>query len=336
MQNGTAITFGYDPATDYSKLIAQAVKGGDMARAAIYEAQRNEKIAAEGRAERQTNTYAGYLPGAAPANTGWQNPYQAELDKALGRLQDTSAFSKQYLQQADRTMQDTIGQYSTMTGGLPSTQAVAAASQAADYQKSQLAGLLAEKDAQNASLLLSAGSQAQSEYQMRISEALTRWTSLGYADNAVAQILGVAVGTPTTDRSYQNWQMGQQEKADAYTQAMTLLQTGNMPSADLLAAAGLNAQDAQALLAAATKTIYQNTDDIKYLGKERFNLAEKYQEGGWNAISGYINYYCSPQGGGYDREELTNWIYDNYTAPETESPPTPQPDQGLSAERTTK
>ena len=163
-------------------------------------------------------------------------------------MQDTGAYKKAYLREADRTMEDTIAQYGTMTGGLPSTQAVAAASQAADYYKSQLGEKLADLDRQNANLLLSAGSQAQSEYQMMISDALNRWTQLGYADDQVAQILGVAIGTPTSDQSYINWQKGQQDKSDAYSMAMTLLQTGQMPNADTLAAAGISAEDAQMLL----------------------------------------------------------------------------------------
>ena len=171
-------------------------------------------------------------------------------------MQDTGAYKKQYLQEADRTMRDTLGQYATMTGGIPSTQAVAAASQQADYYKSQLGQQLADLDRQNAGLLLSASQNAQNEYQMMISEALDRWTRLGYADDQVAQILGVGVGTPTSDQSYLNWQQGQQEKSDAYTMAMTLLQAGQMPGADTLAAAGITAEDAQKLYEAYTTPKY--------------------------------------------------------------------------------
>ena len=243
-----APTYGYNKDTDYSKLIEEAIKAGDMARAAIYEAQRNEKIAGEGLSQYQTtNQYATYLPGTYDGK-GYENPYAQELEAAIGRLQDTGAYKKAYLREADRTMEDTLAQYGTMTGGLPSTQAVAAASQAADYYKSQLGEKLADLDRQNANLLLSAGSQAQSEYQMMISDALNRWTQLGYADDQVAQILGVAIGTPTSDQSYINWQKGQQDKSDAYSMAMTLLQTGQMPNADTLAAAGISAEDAQMLL----------------------------------------------------------------------------------------
>ena len=249
-----APVYGYSKDVDYSKLMQEAAEKGDYARAAIYEAQRNEKIAGEGMTQyQQTNQYASYLPGSSQ---GYKNPYTEELDAAIARMQDTGAYKKQYLQEADRTMRDTLGQYATMTGGIPSTQAVAAASQQADYYKSQLGQQLADLDRQNAGLLLSASQNAQNEYQMMISEALDRWTRLGYADDQVAQILGVGVGTPTSDQSYLNWQQGQQEKSDAYTMAMTLLQAGQMPGADTLAAAGITAEDAQKLYEAYTTPKY--------------------------------------------------------------------------------
>lgn len=252
-----APVYGYSKDVDYSKLMQEAAEKGDYARAAIYEAQRNEKIAGEGLTQYQrTNQYASYLPGSSQGS-GYKNPYTEELDAAIARMQDTGAYKKQFLQEADRTMRDTLGQYATMTGGIPSTQAVAAASQQADYYKSQLGQQLADLDRQNAGLLLSASQNAQNEYQMMISEALDRWTRLGYADDQVAQILGVGVGTPTSDQSYLNWQQGQQEKSDAYTMAMTLLQAGQMPNADTLAAAGITAEDAQKLYEAYTTPKYK-------------------------------------------------------------------------------
>ena len=133
---------------------------------------------------------------------------------------------------------------------------------------------------------------------MMISEALDRWTRLGYADDQVAQILGVSVGTPTSDQSYLNWQQGQQAKSDAYTMAMTLLQAGQMPNADTLAAAGITAEDANKLLSAYTTPSYSYSgrggrgykDEEEKNGKmltDRDALAslqEKYNAGGVPAI----------------------------------------------------
>ena len=304
-----APVYGYSKDVDYSKLMQEAAAKGDYARAAIYEAQRNEKIAGEGLTQyQQTNQYASYLPGSSQ---GYKNPYTEELDAAIARMQDTGAYKKQYLQEADRTMRDTLGQYATMTGGIPSTQAVAAASQQADYYKSQLGQQLADLDRQNAGLLLSASQNAQNEYQMMISEALDRWTRLGYADDQVAQILGVGVGTPTSDQSYLNWQQGQQEKSDAYTMAMTLLQAGQMPGADTLAAAGITAEDAQKLYEAYTTPKYTgggsgggsggrsgSASSGKALSDKLWNELEKvWSSGDENAFN---NAVASLQARGYD------------------------------------
>ena len=306
-----APVYGYSKDVDYSKLMQEAAAKGDYARAAIYEAQRNEKIAGEGLTQyQQTNQYASYLPGSSQGS-GYKNPYTDELDAAIARMQDTGAYKKQYLQEADRTMRDTLGQYATMTGGIPSTQAVAAASQQADYYKSQLGQQLADLDRQNAGLLLSASQNAQNEYQMMISEALDRWTRLGYADDQVAQILGVGVGTPTSDQSYLNWQKGQQEKSDAYTMAMTLLQAGQMPGADTLAAAGITAEDAQKLYEAYTTPKYTgggsgggsggrsgSTSSGKALSDKLWDDLEKvWRSGDENAFN---NAVASLQARGYD------------------------------------
>lgn len=320
-------TYGYNKDTDYTKLIEEAVKAGDMARAAIYEAQRNEKIAGEGLTQYQaTSQYASYLPGSY-TGTSYKNPYLEDLNAAIGRLQDTSAFKKAYLREADRTMEDTLAQYGTMTGGLPSTQAVAAASQAADYTKSQMGEKLADLDLQNASLLLSAGSQAQSEYQMMISDALNRWSQLGYADDQVAQILGVTIGTPTSDQSYINWQKGQQDKSDAYTMAMTLLQTGQMPNADTLAAAGISAEDAQMLLSAYSsygqgsssggESENGDTSNGKALPEDKWDellalAQEAVESGDWSTFNLQDTKY---QGQGYDTSALWNWLMSNGIMP---------------------
>ena len=170
------MAYGYEKDIDYKTLMENAAKSGDMARAAIFEAQNNERINGEGLPVQQTSLYSQYLP--AQQNV---NPYQQELEKTMnGATVDyllggdaISAYKKAYLREADRTGRDTLGQYATMTGGIPSTQAVAAASQAADYQKSKLA------------------EQLPSLYQQQIDAAMNRWKELGAADERVAQILGV-------------------------------------------------------------------------------------------------------------------------------------------------
>lgn len=299
--------YGYNKDTDYKKLMDDAAAKGNYAQAAIYEQMRNEKIAGEGLNQwAQTNQYANYLQGAG-ANTGWKNPYQEELDAAIKRLQENSGgaykwdpendtamqeYRKTYLREGDRTMRDTLGAYAKQTGGLASTQAIAAASQAADNYKAQLADKVPELEQQAynrwyneqqtarqdqynyLSALMNAGSAAQSDYSLRINEALNRWQQLGYADDQVSSVLGVGVGTPTTDQSYQNWQkmqaqqdadwqreqwryqqeldkytQNEQQRQNAYNLAMTMLQLGQMPSAEMLTQAGISGEDAKRILA---------------------------------------------------------------------------------------
>lgn len=166
------------------------------------------------------------------------NPYKDQVDAAIAAL-DPEEYKKFYLSEADRTMKDTLGSYSGMTGGIPSTAAVAAASQAADYQKSQLGAKLVDLNAQRANLLMNAGGLDANNYQMNINNALNRWTMLGYADNEVAGILGVPVGTSTSDQAYTNWTKGQQGQQNAQSTIGALIEYGIMPTQEQIEASGL-------------------------------------------------------------------------------------------------
>ena len=61
----------YNKDTDYSALIEQAVKSGNLAGAALLEQQRNNKIADMGMNYEQTNNYGQYLPqnGTSPGGS---------------------------------------------------------------------------------------------------------------------------------------------------------------------------------------------------------------------------------------------------------------------------
>ena len=272
------------------------------------------------------------VTGAQPTAQG-VSPYAAELDKVTGTQKSTvdyllgddviSAYKKAYLREADRTGRDTLGQYATMTGGIPSTQAVAAASQAADYQKSKLAETL------------------PSLYQQQIDAAMTRWKELGAADDSVAQILGVQVGAQTADQAYQNWnqkmqedqlawqkeqfewQKQQQARSDSYSLALTLLQNGQMPSSDLLTAAGISADDAQKIISSVQQAAYSRSSGsggsgssakTKTVGyNERQELLAKVNKAGTlDAAESDLAYYAAA---GYDYNELYNWLltYANLT-----------------------
>jgi hypothetical protein len=310
--------YGYDKNTDYQQLINRDLEAQDYRSAAIHEAQRNEKIRGEGAAEYQTTShYADYLPKTDQIDAGLQNlqnrtfNYNYQTDPAW---QD---YRKQYLREADRQTRDTMAAYAGQTLGVPSTAAVSAAQQAGNYQRSKLTDKIPELyqnaysryldqanlDRQNLSLLSSVDQQraqdslalqqwqlqrqqAEDSRQQQIYQnAMNRWAMLGLADEQVASVLGVPVGTSTSDYSYtqwqqamseqqqaqsqayQNWQMeradqewqntleqqrlqqAQNDKSYALQLATMLLQAGKLPNDTLLAAAGIDKTSAQQLQA---------------------------------------------------------------------------------------
>ena len=169
---------------------------------------------------------------AMKGGAGYSSPYNATLQQAIAGIgssqwggwdKDTDesykAYRKEYLREADRTMQDVLGQYAQNTGGIAGSSAIAAASQAADYQKAQLADKIPElydaaygrymqdvqRQQQYAGLLMDAEQMAQNAYYKQIDYALSKWSQMGYADQEVAGILGVTAGTPTGDQAYTDW-----------------------------------------------------------------------------------------------------------------------------------
>lgn len=177
-----------------------------------------------------------------PGSAGYVSPYASQIQTEINNLNNSQwtgwdkdddesyqAYRKEYLREADRSMQDTLGQYAQNTGGIAGSSAIAAASQAADYYKAQLADKVPElyenaygrylnelqQKQNNISLMMSAEEQAQSGYYQQISYALSKWAQMGYADQEVAGILGVTAGTPTSDQSYTDWSTAfQQEQFD--------------------------------------------------------------------------------------------------------------------------
>lgn len=258
----------YNAQTDYEKLIRQAAGQKNYAQAAAYEQARNEKIAGEGLNYEQTNRYLNYLNGTptsgistAPLSQisvpAYSSPYASGIQSAIAELQGSKwegwdkdsdpswqAYKKEYLREADRTQEETLGQYAVMTGGMPSSAAINAASQAGDYFKAQLTDKIPElyQNAyqrylgylQNKQNLLSqqisaenaninqfyqqaaaerlAAAQNESQYYNQINAAMSKWSALGYADADVANILGVGLGTTTSDQAYRNWDQAFQER----------------------------------------------------------------------------------------------------------------------------
>lgn len=226
-------------------------------------------------------------PGIAETvqkTTTYQNPYQKELDRMVNDYtkssfsynQDTDpaaqAYRENYIRNGQLAMQDTMAQAAARTGGLASSYATQTGQQAYNSYMSdlnaQLAGLrqqaydnyLSEQALQQNRIntVASLGQQAENSYYNRINDAMNRWATLGYADDTVAGILGVAAGTPTTDQSYRTWQQNfqQAQQAQAVADANrsyasdwanALIQAGIVPTAGTLETAQRSAEEAAAL-----------------------------------------------------------------------------------------
>lgn len=110
-------------------------------------------------------------------------------------------YRKQYTREADRSAEDVLGKAAVMTGGMPSTAAVAASQQASDYQMSQMTDKIPELQ-----------QLAYSMYQDKLSgDRADLNTLIGLEDNNYNRWL--------TDRNYlyqlARDQVGDQQTADA-------------------------------------------------------------------------------------------------------------------------
>lgn len=242
-----------------------------------------------------------------PAPT-YNNRYQTTIDDLLNQIVNRpefsydhtsdpvwSAYKKQYTREGDRASATALAQASAASGGIPSSYAQTAASQAGDYYAAQLSDMIPtlyqqaydrylndNQMTQNA--LAAVSGQEQNDYQkyltnlgqwntdrdfaytdylngfnmlgsalsayqgqdstqyqrlldqidhnntqeqmknsakqQEINNAMSLWTQLGYADQTVADALGVPVGTPTSDQRYTEWNMKRTDSQDTIGNAM--------------------------------------------------------------------------------------------------------------------
>lgn len=112
-----------------------------------------DRAKANQRAEQIRSAYGNYTGGTDGGNYYLEKPspiqyspqdekpsfsYDVESDPVY------SAYKKQYLREGDRAMKNALGAASAATGGIPSSYAVTAASQAGDYYASQLSDKVPE------------------------------------------------------------------------------------------------------------------------------------------------------------------------------------------------
>lgn len=182
--------------------------------------------------------------------------YDANSDASFQQYKDI------YTQQGQKGMMDTLGQASALTGGYGSSYANTAAQQTYQDYMTQLTGqiptlrsqALSEYDAQGNALNTAYGlaSDAYSRDYSQSQDAYNEWlASYQMAQDAYNNERNFDLSQYQNQLDYW-YNIANQENAQyesdkqyAYQTAMSMLQLGKMPSAEMLAAAGLSAKDAK-------------------------------------------------------------------------------------------
>lgn len=156
-------------------------------------------------------------------------------------------YRKQYTREADRSAEDVLGKTAVMTGGMPSTAAVAASQQASDYQMSQMTDKIPELQ-----------QLAYSMYQDKLSgDRADLNTLIGIEDNNYNRWLA--------DRNYlyqlARDQVGDQQAADAlaYQKQQDKLNYDYQKERDAIEDARYNAEWQYKLQQAAQQAARRNT-----------------------------------------------------------------------------
>lgn len=156
-------------------------------------------------------------------------------------------YRKQYTREADRSAEDVLGKTAVMTGGMPSTAAVAASQQASDYQMSQMTDKIPELQ-----------QLAYSMYQDKLSgDRADLNTLIGLEDNNYNRWLA--------DRNYlyqlARDQVGDQQAADAlaYQKQQDKLNYNYQKERDAIEDARYNAEWQYKLQQAAQQAARRNT-----------------------------------------------------------------------------
>lgn len=227
--------------------------------------------------------YADQMDAALDKLLGYEdfkNPYQGQIDQTLGKLTGRDPFSydaesdpifqqyrKTYLREGQRANEDTMGNYATMTGGMPSTAAATAASQAQDYYNAQLSDKIPELYQLAYQMYADEGNQLLGQLSAMRGlgqDALSAWgANLGLRQDQLSA-LGEA-SDRDYDRAYRKWgadyqigrdavgdsqwqsEMNLQKHKEAQTLLYEMMAAGLTPSHTLIVQAGLNDTDVGAL-----------------------------------------------------------------------------------------
>ena len=250
----------------------------------------------------------------APEYAG--DPYQALRDQYLQNAAnmewnynpDTDpvwqAYQKQYRREGQRATEDTLGRYAAMTGGMPSTAAVTAASQAGDYYASLLSDKLPEVYQQAYNRYLQ-----EYQRQLGLSDAYNQYGQTDY--NRYLDQLGQF----NKDRNFaygaarDNQSLGRQQTEDQYSRYLDALKQANYEDEtaynryrDTISDQRYDQEWAQKLRAYADEQNWKATEWQQYLREYGDKLSQTEKEWAWEQAQQAAKYgdYSGLEGMGID------------------------------------
>lgn len=182
-------------------------------------------------------TGGGYVSlGLAPQD--FKSPYQKAIDRTQNEMLNMdfdynpetdpvfSAYQKQYVREGQRAGADALAKAAALTGGVPSSYAVTAASQAGDYYASRLADKVPELEQQ-------AYGRFTDEYGRLKSNLSALQAQDDTAYSRLLDQVNYGQNRSANDRAAENAQA-----TDAKSQVDAILSAGGTPSAALVAKSG--------------------------------------------------------------------------------------------------
>lgn len=175
-------------------------------------------------------------------------------------------YSDMYVQKGRRAMQDTMGQAAALTGGYGNSYAQGAGQAAYGNYLQDLGAMAPQFQQQAYSRWQNEGQDMVDRYNMmaareesdygRYQDAVNNyWAQYDRAQQEAQQMYEREYGQYTDNRDFEQrkteWEqsVNSENRDYAYNTALMILQGGQMPSSELLAAAGLSEADAKALMA---------------------------------------------------------------------------------------
>lgn len=216
----------------------------------------------------------------ADFSSKWSTQIDAIMDKIMNRDAFSYDFSTDptyntykdiYQRQGRMSMMDTVGQSSALTGGYGNSWAQTAGQQAYNQSLQSLNNIVPELQAQALTQYNAEGQRLQDAYGLMSNERAQDLGEYQQGYNEWANSRDFAQGQYATKQQYDYndyasraaylQSLAQQENSQynankeyAYNTAMSMLQSGLMPSDEMLVAAGLSKADAKAIKKANTRS----------------------------------------------------------------------------------